>query len=79
MEKEISCYRDKITELEEMNEELRQDTDSCREKEAELLMFTEKLTAKNVTLQSEYAILEAKVSVFKVICKKISQSVFWFC
>lgn len=36
--------------------------ESCREREAELLNFTEKLTNKNVNLQSEFAVIEARVN-----------------
>lgn len=44
------------------NVELQQDAAACREREAELLDFTQKLTEKNVRLQSEFSALEAKVS-----------------
>ena len=45
------------------NAELQQDMASCREREAELLNFTQKLTDKNVRLQSEFSATEAKVVV----------------
>lgn len=60
MQNTLASYQNEIDRLKETTEDLRQDMESCREREAELLNFTEKLTAKNVTLQSEYAILEAK-------------------
>ena len=59
----IDSYQTEIDRLKETNEELRQDMESCREREAELLNFTEKLTAKNVSLQSDYATLESKVMI----------------
>jgi hypothetical protein len=34
----------------------------CREREAELLDFTQKLTEKNVRLQLEFSATEAKVA-----------------
>jgi hypothetical protein len=43
------------------NAELQQDMAACREREAELLDFTQKLTEKNVRLQSEFSAVEAKV------------------
>jgi hypothetical protein len=46
--------------------ELQQDMAACREREAELLDFTQKLTEKNVRLQSEFSAIEARVmSLFK--------------
>ncbi|XP_021938750.1 coiled-coil domain-containing protein 186-like isoform X2 [Zootermopsis nevadensis] len=42
------------------NAELQQDMAVCREREAELLDFTQKLTEKNVRLQSEFSATEAK-------------------
>lgn len=33
----------------------------CRSKEAELLEYTQKVTEKNVTLQSEFSSVQAKV------------------
>ncbi|XP_031773893.1 coiled-coil domain-containing protein 186 isoform X3 [Apis florea] len=43
------------------NEELQSDMFACRQKEAEMLDFTQKLTDKNVRLQSEFTVIEAKV------------------
>eukprot|EP00094_Tigriopus_californicus_P012861 TCALIF_12435-PA protein Name:"Similar to Otg1 Uncharacterized protein C10orf118 homolog (Mus musculus)" AED:0.15 eAED:0.15 QI:1/0.4/0.16/0.83/0.8/0.5/6/0/729 len=45
--------------------ELNADMSSCRLKEAELLEFTQKLTDKNVILQSSLAALEAKSSALE--------------
>lgn len=47
--------------LRQTNLELQQDAAACREREAELLDFTQKLTEKNVRLQSEFSALEARV------------------
>lgn len=54
--------------LRQTNVELQQDAAACREREAELLDFTQKLTEKNVRLQSEFSALEAKVSVCHYEC-----------
>ncbi len=45
--------------------ELREDMAACRRKEAELLEFTQKLTDKNVTLQSDLASAEAKAAALE--------------
>ncbi|KOX72738.1 hypothetical protein WN51_00678 [Melipona quadrifasciata] len=42
------------------NEELQADMSACRQKEAEMLDFTQKLIEKNVRLQSEFTAIEAK-------------------
>lgn len=62
MESQLESCRSETDRLKEMNDELRQDMESCREREIEMLNFTQKLTAKNVALQSEYATLEARVN-----------------
>lgn len=43
------------------NEELQADMSACRQKEAEMLDFTQKLTDKNVRLQSEFTATEARI------------------
>lgn len=43
------------------NLELQQEAETCRDREAELLNFTQLLTDKNVRLQSEFSATEAKV------------------
>ncbi|CAG9772571.1 unnamed protein product [Ceutorhynchus assimilis] len=43
------------------NQELESDMEACRVREAELLLFTQQLTDKNVRLQSEFTALETKV------------------
>lgn len=43
------------------NEELMTDILACKSREAELLAFTQKLTSKNVELQSEFSAVESKV------------------
>lgn len=46
------------------NCELESDMEACRVREAELLLFTQQLTDKNVRLQSEFTSMETKVLVF---------------
>eukprot|EP00095_Tigriopus_kingsejongensis_P008244 maker-scaffold230_size244653-snap-gene-0.15 protein:Tk08244 transcript:maker-scaffold230_size244653-snap-gene-0.15-mRNA-1 annotation:"hypothetical protein L798_00576" len=58
----------KVKECEDLRvdvHELNTDMSACRQKEAELLEFTQKLTDKNVTLQSDLAALEAKSSALE--------------
>ncbi|XP_043265458.1 coiled-coil domain-containing protein 186 isoform X2 [Colletes gigas] len=50
-----------MSQLRAANEELQSDMSACREKEADMLDFTQKLTDKNVRLQSEFTAIEAKV------------------
>lgn len=47
--------------LKQRNAELENDIAACRDREAELLLFTQQLTDKNVRLQSEFTALETKV------------------
>lgn len=49
-----------IERLRQSNEELEIDMDACRQREAQMLEFTQKLTDKNVRLQSEFSSLESK-------------------
>lgn len=54
-----------ITRLRSEAKEMQADMTSCRAKEADLLDFTQKLTDKNVTLQSEYSSLESKAKTLE--------------
>merc|ERR1712226_1534454 len=54
-----------LSELDELREEMAEmstDMKSCKEKEAKLLEFTERLTETNVSLQSDLAAAECRVS-----------------
>ena len=64
---QLSCETEKVTSREEEISRLRQesadlisDMSACRRKEMELLEFTQKLTDKNVNLQSEFSSVECK-------------------
>lgn len=43
--------------------ELETELDTCRTKEAELLAFTQKLSNKNVEIQSQFSALQSKVII----------------
>ncbi|KAK0161402.1 hypothetical protein PV327_009876 [Microctonus hyperodae] len=48
--------------LRRVNQELKIDMDCCREREVQMLDFTQKLTDKNVRLQSEFSAIESKAN-----------------
>lgn len=61
-----------VGQLKTSNEELVNDMAGCREREADMLEFTQKVTAKNVRLQSEYSCIEAKVTIMLINCLIVS-------
>nr|XP_003701393.2 PREDICTED: uncharacterized protein LOC100882727 [Megachile rotundata] len=60
-EQYLASTEAEINHLRMVNEELEADMSACRQKEAEMLDFTQKLTDKNVRLQSEFTATEAKM------------------
>lgn len=50
-----------VDQLQSTNNELESDLLACRNKEAELLAFTQKLSDKNVQIQSQLSALQSKV------------------
>jgi hypothetical protein len=60
-QEKLGASQGEVEHLRLCNAELQQDMTACREREAELLDFTQKLTEKNVRLQSEFSAIEAKV------------------
>ncbi|OAD59886.1 hypothetical protein WN48_06451, partial [Eufriesea mexicana] len=56
----LSSTEAEIQHLRSANEELQADMFACRQKEAEMLDFTQKLTDKNVRLQSDFTAIQAK-------------------
>uniref|UniRef100_A0A1B6GEI2 Coiled-coil domain-containing protein 186 n=1 Tax=Cuerna arida TaxID=1464854 RepID=A0A1B6GEI2_9HEMI len=56
----VMSLQSEMSQLRASNDELLQDMASCRVREADMLEFTQKVTAKNVRLQSEYSCIEAK-------------------
>ncbi|XP_025155073.1 coiled-coil domain-containing protein 186 isoform X2 [Harpegnathos saltator] len=59
-EEYITSAEVEIQQLRSANEELQSDMQACRQKEADMLDFTQKLTDKNVRLQSEFIIIQRK-------------------
>ncbi|KAI4457825.1 ctcl tumor antigen hd-cl-01 [Holotrichia oblita] len=73
---QLAACNEQISLLKQRNTELESDMESCRIKEAELLLFTQQLTDKNVRLQSEFTAMETKVYIyFNTILLLIYQ--FW--
>ncbi|XP_014255468.1 coiled-coil domain-containing protein 186-like isoform X1 [Cimex lectularius] len=77
-------YAAEIESLRKCNEELGMEMEMCRKREAELLEFTQRVTDKNVSLQSEFSSVEAKATelereeeehgaVLKVLKKEVSR------
>ncbi|XP_071447737.1 coiled-coil domain-containing protein 186 isoform X2 [Hetaerina americana] len=56
----VLAVQGEVERLRQSNVELQQEMAACREREAELLTFTQRLTDKNVWLQSEFSATEAK-------------------
>ncbi|XP_018375182.1 PREDICTED: coiled-coil domain-containing protein 186 isoform X3 [Trachymyrmex cornetzi] len=52
----------KLLQLQLANEELQSDMQACRQKEADMLDFTQKLTDTNVRLQSEFIAIQTKAN-----------------
>ena len=61
----VSARDAEISRLRSEAAELLSDMASCRKKEGELLEFTQKLTDKNVTLQSEFSSIEARAGTLE--------------
>ncbi|XP_066142137.1 coiled-coil domain-containing protein 186-like isoform X1 [Euwallacea fornicatus] len=60
-EEQLCASNERMSLLELRNQELESDMESCRVREAELLVFTQQLTDKNVRLQSEFTSVETKI------------------
>ncbi|KAF5304350.1 hypothetical protein FQA39_LY09729 [Lamprigera yunnana] len=60
-QEQLHACNEQMILLKNRNVELESDMESCREREAELLLFTQQLTDKNVRLQSEFTAMETKV------------------
>lgn len=58
---QLIASNEQINLFKQRNSELETDMESCRKREAELLLFTQQLTDKNVRLQSEFTAMETKV------------------
>ncbi|XP_030764850.1 coiled-coil domain-containing protein 186 [Sitophilus oryzae] len=60
-QEQLEVSNEQMSLLKQRNQELESDMESCRIREAELLLFTQQLTDKNVRLQSEFTTVETKV------------------
>ncbi|XP_039282900.1 coiled-coil domain-containing protein 186 [Nilaparvata lugens] len=56
----LASNQSEMERLRQSNSDLIQDMESCRKREEDMLEFTQKLTAKNVRLQSEFTVVEAR-------------------
>lgn len=61
----MSGHQEEFETISQSNINLMQDLERCREKESELLAFTQRLTEKNVLLQSEVTKLQETVREVK--------------
>ncbi|KAL6257412.1 hypothetical protein P5V15_010984 [Pogonomyrmex californicus] len=59
-EEHMASIEMELLQLRSTNEELRSDMQACRQKEADMLDFTQKLTDTNVRLQSEFTAIQGK-------------------
>ena len=57
----LSKNQEELETTRQLNSDMEQDMQRCRSKEIELLEFTQKLTEKNVAVQSDYTALQDKV------------------
>ncbi|XP_011312071.1 coiled-coil domain-containing protein 186 isoform X2 [Fopius arisanus] len=58
----LASNESEVARLRLVNQELQTDMDCCRQREAHMLEFTQKLTDKNVRLQSEFTSIEARAN-----------------
>ncbi|CAH1117197.1 unnamed protein product [Phaedon cochleariae] len=58
---QLMASNEQMVLLKQRNVELESDMETCRQREAELLLFTQQLTDKNVRLQSEFTSRETKI------------------
>ncbi|PNF15355.1 hypothetical protein B7P43_G00995 [Cryptotermes secundus] len=64
-QEKLGASHGEVERLRLSNAELQQDMAACREREAELLDYTQKLTEKNVRLQLEFSATEAKAQLLE--------------
>lgn len=57
----MTSHQEELEAIKQSNSDLLQDMKRCQEKETELLVFTQRLTEKNVLLQSEVTGLHERV------------------
>ncbi|XP_064094740.1 coiled-coil domain-containing protein 186-like isoform X2 [Macrobrachium nipponense] len=64
--KQLATANQEVERLQSLNNEIEGDLLSCRQKEAELLAFTQKLTDKNVQIQSQFSALQSKAQLLEI-------------
>ncbi|XP_050293279.1 coiled-coil domain-containing protein 186 isoform X2 [Anthonomus grandis grandis] len=67
-QEQLMVANQQIELFKQRNQEIDTDIESCRIREAELLLFTQQLTDKNVRLQSEFTSMETKVQ--QLLCEQ---------
>ncbi|XP_044764847.1 coiled-coil domain-containing protein 186-like [Coccinella septempunctata] len=60
-QEQLKACEEQMAILKCRNSDLESDIEACRTREAELLLFTQQLTDKNVRLQSEFTALETRI------------------
>lgn len=63
---QLAAANQEVERLQSLNNEIEGDLLSCRQKEAELLAFTQKLTDKNVQIQSQFSALQSKAQLLEI-------------
>ncbi|XP_045588756.2 coiled-coil domain-containing protein 186 isoform X1 [Procambarus clarkii] len=63
---QLAAANQEIDRLQSTNNEIESELLSCRHKEAELLAFTQKLTDKNVQIQSQFSVLQSKTQLMEL-------------
>lgn len=76
LQSQLESRQADLERLRQSNSEFEREVAACRAREAELLDFTQKLTEKNVRLQSEFSANESKVIHFFYLINKITQHLF---
>ena len=61
-----------VTEVQELNTELRTDMDSCAKREGESLEFTRRVSDKNAQLQAENSALSTKLATTEGDCEELT-------
>uniref|UniRef100_A0A1B6D6A2 Uncharacterized protein n=1 Tax=Clastoptera arizonana TaxID=38151 RepID=A0A1B6D6A2_9HEMI len=59
-QQKLVASQEEVCKIKARNLDLEQDIASCKEREADMLEFTQKVTTKNVRLQSEFSLIEKK-------------------
>ncbi|KAK7068517.1 hypothetical protein SK128_026128 [Halocaridina rubra] len=63
---ELASANQEVERFQSLNSEIEGDLLACRQKEAELLAFTQKLSDKNVQIQSQFSALQSKAQLMEI-------------